>query len=112
MMPLVGFLPPDDPRVLGTLKAIETHLMRNGFVERYTLDEAVDGIPDGEGAFLPCSVWMVDNYVAQGRQAEAEKMFERLLSIRNDVGLLSEEYDPVAQRQLVNFPPASSHFDL
>jgi GH15 family glucan-1,4-alpha-glucosidase len=112
MMPLVGFLPPDDPRVLGTLKAIETHLVRNGFVERYTLDPAVDGIPDGEGAFLPCSFWMVDNYVAQGRQAEAERMFERLLSIRNDVGLLSEEYDPVAKRQLGNFPQAFSHVGL
>jgi len=112
MMPLVGFLPPDDPRVLGTVKAIETHLVRNGFVERYTLDPAVDGIPDGEGAFLPCSFWMVDNYVALGRQAEAERMFERLLSIRNDVGLLSEEYDPVAKRQLGNFPQAFSHVGL
>jgi GH15 family glucan-1,4-alpha-glucosidase len=112
MMPLVGFLPADDPRVLGTVKAIETNLMRNGFVERYTEDPAVDGMPHGEASFLACSFWMVDNYVAQGRQTEAENMFERLISIRNDVGLLSEEYDAVAKRQLGNFPQAFSHVGL
>ena len=111
-MPLVGFLPADDPRVLGTVKAIETNLMRNGFVERYTEDPAVDGMPHGEASFLACSFWMVDNYVAQGRQTEAENMFERLISIRNDVGLLSEEYDAVAKRQLGNFPQAFSHVGL
>ena len=112
MMPLVGFLPPEDPRVIGTVKAIETHLMRDGFVGRYTQDSAVDGLPHGEGTFLACSFWLVDNYVAQGRQEDAVRMFERLLSIRNDVGLLAEEYDPVERRQLGNFPQAFSHVGL
>jgi GH15 family glucan-1,4-alpha-glucosidase len=112
MMPLVGFLPPDDPRVIGTVKAIETHLMENGFVGRYTQDPAVDGLPHGEGMFLPCSFWLVDNYELQGRHVEAVAMFERLLDIRNDVGLLSEEYDAVAKRQLGNFPQAFSHVGL
>ena len=112
MMPLVGFLPPDDPRVIGTVKAIETHLVENGFVGRYTQDPAVDGMPHGEGTFLPCSFWLADNYELQGRHAEAVAMFERLLDIRNDVGLLSEEYDPIAKRQLGNFPQAFSHVGL
>src|ERR1700688_2450099 len=111
-MPLVGFLPPEDPRVIGTVKAIETNLMQNGFVGRYTLDPAVDGMPDGEGTFLPCSFWLADNYQLQGRHEEAVRMFERLLEIRNDVGLLSEEYDPIAKRQLGNFPQAFSHVGL
>jgi len=112
MMPLVGFLPPDDPRVLGTVRAIETHLMKNGFVGRYTQDPAVDGLPHGEGTFLPCSFWLVDNYVLQNRRAEAERMFERLVGVCNDVGLLSEEYDPVTKRMLGNFPQAFSHVGL
>ena len=112
MMPLVGFLAADDPRVIGTVKAIETHLMKNGFVGRYTQDPAVDGLPHGEGTFLPCSFWLVDNYELQGRHEDAVRMFERLLEIRNDVGLLSEEYDPVAKRQLGNFPQAFSHVGL
>jgi GH15 family glucan-1,4-alpha-glucosidase len=112
MMPLVDFLPPDDSRVIGTVKAIETHLMENGFVARYSQDPAVDGMPHGEGAFLACSFWLADNYELQGRHADAVKMFERLLAIRNDVGLLSEEYDPVAKRQLGNFPQAFSHIGL
>jgi len=112
MMPMLGFLPPDDARVMGTVKAIETHLVQNGFVARYTQDPAVDGMPHGEGAFLPCSFWLADNYELQGRHSEAVRMFERLLDIRNDVGLLSEEYDPVAQRQLGNFPQAFSHIGL
>jgi GH15 family glucan-1,4-alpha-glucosidase len=112
MMPLVGFLPPDDPRVIGTVKAIETHLVKNGFVGRYTQDPAVDGLPHGEGTFLPCSFWLADNYELQGRHEDAVRMFERLLEIRNDVGLLSEEYDPVAKRQLGNFPQAFSHVGL
>jgi GH15 family glucan-1,4-alpha-glucosidase len=112
MMPLVGFLPADDPRVIGTVKAIEKHLMRDGFVERYTQDPAVDGIPHGEGVFLPCSFWLADNYELQGRHEEAVRMFERLLEIRSDVGLLSEEYDPVEKRQLGNFPQAFSHVGL
>jgi GH15 family glucan-1,4-alpha-glucosidase len=108
MMPLVGFLPANDPRMLGTVKAIETDLIENGFVGRYTQDPAVDGIPHGEGTFLPCSFWLADNYELQGRHDEAVKLFERLLAIRNDVGLLSEEYDAVAHRQLGNFPQAFS----
>ena len=112
MMPLVGFLPPDDARVMGTVKAIETHLVENGFVGRYTQDPAVDGLPHGEATFLPCSFWLADNYELQGRHSDAVRMFERLLDIRNDVGLLSEEYDPVAKRQLGNFPQAFSHVGL
>jgi GH15 family glucan-1,4-alpha-glucosidase len=111
-MPLVGFLPADDARVIGTVKAIETHLIKNGFVGRYTQDPAVDGLPHGEGTFLPCSFWLADNYELQGRHEEAVRLFERLLEIRNDVGLLSEEYDPVAKQQLGNFPQAFSHVGL
>jgi GH15 family glucan-1,4-alpha-glucosidase len=112
MMPLVGFLPADDPRVVGTVKTIETHLLKNGFVARYTQDPAVDGMPHGEGMFLPCSFWLADNYVLQNRREDAVQMFERLLGICNDVGLLSEEYDPFAQRLLGNFPQAFSHVGL
>jgi GH15 family glucan-1,4-alpha-glucosidase len=112
MMPLVGFLPANDPRVIGTVKAIETNLMQNGFIQRYTEDPAVDGMPHGEGAFLACSFWLADNYELQGRHDDAVRLFERLLSIRNDVGLLSEQYDPIAKRQLGNFPQAFSHVGL
>ena len=112
MMPLVGFLAADDPRLIGTVKAIETHLMEDGFVGRYTQDPAVDGLPHGEGKFLACSFWLADNYVLQGRRDDAVRIFERLLDIRNDVGLLSEEYDPVAKRLLGNFPQAFSHVGL
>jgi GH15 family glucan-1,4-alpha-glucosidase len=112
MMPLVGFLPPEDERVIGTVKAIETHLMKNGFVGRYTQDPTVDGLPHGEGAFLACSFWLADNYELQGRHEDAVRMFERLLSIRNDVGLLAEEYDSYGKRQLGNFPQAFSHVGL
>jgi GH15 family glucan-1,4-alpha-glucosidase len=112
MMPLVGFLPADDPRVKGTVKAIETLLVSNGFVERCTQDPAVDGIPHGEGTFLACSFWMTDNCELQGRHEDAVQMFDRLLDIRNDVGLLSEEYDPIEKRQVGNFPQAFSHVGL
>jgi GH15 family glucan-1,4-alpha-glucosidase len=112
MMPLVGFLPADDPRVLGTVSAIESNLIQNDFVERYTTDPAVDGLPHGEGEFLACSFWLADNYVLQGRRDEAVRLFEKLLEIRNDVGLLSEEYDPVEKRLLGNFPQAFSHVGL
>jgi GH15 family glucan-1,4-alpha-glucosidase len=112
MMPLVGFLPASDSRVIGTVRAIETHLLQNGFVGRYAQDPAVDGMPHGEGAFLACTFWLADNYELQGRHADAVQMFERLLKIRNDVGLLAEEYDPVGQRQLGNFPQAFSHLCL
>ncbi len=112
MMPLVGFLPATDPRVIGTVKAIEEHLMDHGFVTRYTTDPAVDGLPHGEAKFLACTFWLADNYVLQGRREDAVKIFERLLEIRNDVGLLSEEYDPDAKRLLGNFPQAFSHVGL
>ena len=112
MMPLVGFLEANDPRVRGTVKAIETHLMQNGLVGRYTQDPAVDGLPHGEGTFLACSFWLADNYELQGRHQQAVRMFEHLLEIRNDVGLLAEEYDPVGKRQLGNFPQAFSHVGL
>ena len=112
MMPLVGFLPASDPRVVGTVKAIETHLVENGFVARYTQDPKVDGMPHGEGMFLACSFWLADNYCLQNRREDAVRIFERLLNIRNDLGLLSEEYDPVRQRLLGNFPQAFSHVGL
>jgi GH15 family glucan-1,4-alpha-glucosidase len=112
MMPLVGFLPPADPRVQGTLAAIERHLLDDGFVQRYLHDPEVDGLPPGEGAFLLCTFWLVDNYHLAGRRDEARALFERLLSIRNDVGLLAEEYDPSAHRFLGNFPQAFSHIGL
>ncbi len=112
MMPLVGFLPADDPRVTATVKAIEEHLMEDGFVGRYTMDSAVDGLPHGEAKFLACTFWLADNYVLQGRHQDALQIFERLLNIRNDVGLLSEEYDPAAKRLMGNFPQAFSHVGL
>jgi GH15 family glucan-1,4-alpha-glucosidase len=112
MIPLVGFLPPTDARVQGTVAAIERELVRGGFVLRYPTEETEDGLPPGEGAFLPCSFWLADNYALMGRHAEARALFERLLGIRNDLGLLAEEYDPVARRQLGNFPQAFSHVML
>jgi GH15 family glucan-1,4-alpha-glucosidase len=112
MIPLVGFLPPDDPRVLGTVAAIEKHLMVDGFVTRYATRSNVDGLPPGEGVFLPCTFWFADNLALQGRLAEARRLFDRLLAIRNDVGLLAEEYDTKAGRQLGNFPQAFSHVSL
>jgi GH15 family glucan-1,4-alpha-glucosidase len=112
MIPLVGFLPPTDARVQGTVAAIERELVRDGFVLRYPTEETEDGLPPGEGAFLPCSFWLADNYALMGRHAEARALFERLLAIRNDLGLLAEEYDPVARRQLGNFPQAFSHVML
>jgi len=112
MVPLVGFLPYDDPRVLGTVAAIERELIVDGFVERYATESAVDGLPPGEGAFLACTFWYVDNLALQGRGIEARRIFDQLLSIRNDVGLLSEEYDPRDRRQLGNFPQAFSHISL
>jgi GH15 family glucan-1,4-alpha-glucosidase len=115
MIPVVGFLPPTDPRVIGTVDAIERELRRDGFLMRYPMDastEQVDGLPAGEGVFLACTFWLADNYVLQGRREEARELFERLLSLRNDVGLLSEQYDPVARRLLGNFPQAFSHVAL
>ncbi|MBL0422555.1 glycoside hydrolase family 15 protein [Ramlibacter sp. AW1] len=112
LLPVVGFLPASDPRIQGTVAAIEHRLLRDGLVLRYDSAEASDGLPPGEGAFLACSFWFVDNLVLQGRQAQARELFEHLLSLRNDVGLLAEEYDPVAKRQLGNFPQAFSHLAL
>jgi GH15 family glucan-1,4-alpha-glucosidase len=112
MIPLVGFLPATDPRMLGTVRAVQTHLVSDGFVARYQTRPDVDGLPPGEGAFLPCTFWLADNLALQGRHAEARAIFERLLAIRNDVGLLSEEYDPVARRLLGNFPQAFTHVGL
>lgn len=111
-MPLVGFLPPSDPRVLGTISAIEENLSEDGFVSRYQTVPGVDGLPPGEGSFLLCSFWLVDCMELTGRHKEASDLFERLLSIRNDVGLLAEEYDPVAKRFAGNFPQAFSHVGL
>jgi len=114
MVPLVGFLPADDERVAGTLAAIEEHLLRDGFVQRYTQhsDTDVDGLPPGEGAFLACTFWLADNYALMGRHDEARETFARLLALRNDVGLLSEEYDTKAGRLVGNFPQAFSHVPL
>ena len=106
MLPLVGFLPPDDPRVLGTIDAIQRDLTADGFVLRYRTEETADGLPGDEGVFLPCSFWLADCLALIGRQQEAEKLFERLLSLRNDVGLISEEYDVRQKRLVGNFPQA------
>jgi GH15 family glucan-1,4-alpha-glucosidase len=112
LMPQVGFLPPDDPRVLGTIAAIEQHLLVDGLVLRYSTESNVDALPPGEGAFLPCSFWLADAYAVTGRRADAEGLFERLLTLGNDVGLFAEEYDPHARRMLGNFPQALTHMAL
>jgi GH15 family glucan-1,4-alpha-glucosidase len=108
----VGFLPHTDSRILGTVAAIQRELLEQGFVMRYRTDGGEDGLPAGEGVFLACSFWLVDALHAGGRKREAVELFERLLELRNDVGLLSEEWDPVAKRQLGNTPQAFSHFPL
>jgi GH15 family glucan-1,4-alpha-glucosidase len=112
MLPLVGFIDANDPRMLGTVAAIEQDLLVDGFVRRYRTDETVDGLPPGEGAFMACTFWLADNYSLQGRRDEAVRMFEGLLSLCNDVGLLAEEYDVGLKRQLGNFPQAFSHVML
>jgi GH15 family glucan-1,4-alpha-glucosidase len=113
LIPLVGFLPPTDPRVRGTLQAIEDKLLINDeFVQRYDTENPSDGLPAGEGAFFACSFWLVDNYILQGSYLEARELFDRLLSRCNDVGLLSEEIDPWTGRMLGNFPQAYSHVGL
>ena len=112
LMPLVGFLSPEDPRIKGTVAAIQRNLMSNGFVMRYSQAGDGDGLPGGESAFLLCSFWLVDNLAMTGREAEARELFERLLTVRNDVGLLAEEYDPLRRRLLGNFPQAFSHVGL
>ena len=112
MIPLVGFLPASDARVRGTVEAIERQLMTAGFVARYPTTVEVDGLPPGEGAFLACTFWLADTLALMGRQAEARQLFERLLTLCNDVGLLSEQYDPAARRLVGNFPQALSHVAL
>jgi GH15 family glucan-1,4-alpha-glucosidase len=112
MIPLVGFLPATDPRVRGTVEAVERRLMKDGFVRRYEPKQAVDGLPPGEGAFLACTFWLADNLALLGRRDDARRVFERLLGLCNDVGLLSEEYDPHARRLVGNFPQAFSHVGL
>jgi GH15 family glucan-1,4-alpha-glucosidase len=113
LIPQVGFLPPDDPRVQGTVAAIERKLLRGGLVLRYDTGAAsVDGLPPGEGAFLPASFWLADAYMMIGRTSDAQALFERLVGLCNDVGLLAEEYDVGSQRQLGNFPQAFSHIAL
>jgi GH15 family glucan-1,4-alpha-glucosidase len=114
MIPLVGFLPATDPRVRSTVAAIERHLVADGFVWRYLPEDtqSLDALPPGEGVFLPCSFWLADNLALLGRRADAERLFERLLALRNDVGLLSEEYDPHARRLVGNFPQAFTHVSL
>jgi GH15 family glucan-1,4-alpha-glucosidase len=112
MLPLVGFLDAHDPRMQGTVRLIEERLVHDGFVERYATETNVDGLPAGEGAFLLCSFWLADNYSLAGRHAEARDLFTMLLGLRNDVGLLAEEYMPQAGRMLGNFPQAFSHIGL
>jgi GH15 family glucan-1,4-alpha-glucosidase len=112
MLPLVGFLPPTDPRIVRTIEEIEKHLIFDGLVLRYQTESGVDGLPAGEGAFLACSFWLVDNYVLQGRLGAARRLFDRLAKLANDVGLMAEEYDPRGKRMLGNFPQAFSHVAL
>jgi GH15 family glucan-1,4-alpha-glucosidase len=112
LIPLVGFLPPNDARIAGTVRQIEAKLLRRGLVLRYDTRRVDDGLPEGEGAFLPCTFWLADNYALLGRHAEAERLLERLLKLRNDVGLLSEEYHLETRHLVGNFPQAFSHVAL
>jgi GH15 family glucan-1,4-alpha-glucosidase len=115
MIPLVGFLPADDERVVGTVAAIERELMRDGLVERYRADaenEEIDGFPPGEGVFLPCSLWLAGVLALQGRRRDARALFERVLGLQNDLGLLSEQYDTEHKRLVGNFPQALTHLTV
>ncbi len=112
LLPVIGFLPADDPRIVSTVAAVERELLVDGFVLRYRTDETADGLAGDEGAFLACSFWLVDSYVMLGRHAEAKALFERLVGLSNDLGLLAEEYDPHRKRQVGNFPQAFSHVAL
>lgn len=112
MLPLVGFIPATDPRMLGTVELVQKQLKQDGFIARYVAHPRIDGLPPGEGAFLLCTFWLADNLALQGRREEAREIFERLLTLRNDVGLLSEEYDPRSKRLIGNFPQAFSHVGL
>jgi GH15 family glucan-1,4-alpha-glucosidase len=114
LMPAVGFLPADDERFVATVDLVQRELSYEGLLRRYHPEpsEHVDGLPPGEGVFLPCSFWLADVLAMQGRVDDARELFERLLDIRNDLGLLSEEFDPIAGRQLGNFPQAFTHLSL
>jgi len=112
LLPCIGFLPITDPRIENTIAAVERELINDGFVMRYSTEKGTDSLPPGEGAFLACSFWLVDVYTLQGRYDQAERLFRRLVGLRNDVGLLSEEYDPRAERLVGNFPQAFSHLAL
>jgi GH15 family glucan-1,4-alpha-glucosidase len=112
LIPTTGFLPATDARVRGTIEAVERHLFVDGFVRRYDTHATDDGLPAGEGAFLACSFWLVDALRLSGREADARQLFERLLGLRNDVGLLSEQYDTETKRLVGNFPQAFSHIAL
>ncbi len=114
MIPMVGFLPPEDERVVGTVEAIERELIQDGFVLRYSVaaQGSVDGVSGTEGAFLPCSFWLVNALAMIGRTDEAAGMFEQVLAVGNDVGLFSEEYDPKRDRLVGNFPQAFTHLAL
>jgi GH15 family glucan-1,4-alpha-glucosidase len=112
MLPLVHFLPATDPRMRGTVAAIKQELVRDGFVLRYLTDEVDDGLPPGEGTFLPCTFWLVDNLAMSGQIEEATEIFERLLTLRNDVGLLAEQWDHRLGRLVGNFPQALTHVGL
>ena len=112
LIPQLGFLPPEDPRVRGTIEAIERELVCDGFVCRYPTRPGLDGLPRGEGVFLACSFWLANSLSLIGRRNDAIKLFEQLLAVRNDLGLLSEEYDPRSGRLLGNFPQAFSHIEI
>jgi GH15 family glucan-1,4-alpha-glucosidase len=112
LLPALGFLPPEDPRIRATVEAIERELVVDGLVLRYNTAVAADGLPAGEGVFLACSFWLADAYLMLGRQSDAVKLFERLLTLRNDLGLLSEQYEPRSNRLVGNFPQAFSHLAL
>lgn len=112
LIPHLGFLPADDPRVRGTVAAVEKHLLRDGFVLRYSTEGGTDGLPGSEGAFLACSFWLADNYAYAGRREKAEALYERLLGLRNHLGLLAEEFEPRLGRQIGNFPQGFSHLAL
>ncbi len=112
LLPSVGFLPVTDPRIERTIAAVERRLLHDGFVLRYSTEDVEDALPPGEGAFLACSFWLVDVYVLQERFDEAEALFGSIIALRNDLGLLSEEYDPVSKRLVGNFPQAFSHLAL
>ena len=112
LMPQLGFLPPDDPRILGTVKAIEDQLLHDGLVLRYRTDDVDDGVGGKEGAFLACSFWLADAYALVGRKEEAAALFDHLLSLRNNLGLLAEEYDTIGKRLVGNYPQGFSHLGL